>query len=146
MNNNVKRVVAGALACTIMLPTAAFANSNIINKSETVYVIKNDGEIRDKTVSVWLNSEENIRTKDKTDLRSIKNLKTDEEVNPENGVINWNEDKKDIYYQGKSEKDLPVDVNIKYFLDSKEMKSSELKGKSGHLKIEISAEIGRAHV
>ena len=110
MKKNLQRVVAGAVVFSMLLPSTAFAANNI-NKSETVYVIKNNGEIRDKTVSVWLNSEENIRTKDRTNLEDIKNLKTDEKIDSKGGFIEWDEDKKDIYYQGKSEKDLPIDVN-----------------------------------
>lgn len=137
MNRKSQKVIASVLLSSMLLTNTAFAAPSVINKSETVYVIQKDGKTKDKTVSVWLNSEENIKGKDKTDLTNIKNLKTDEEVNPERGYINWNEDKKDIYYQGKSDKDLPVEINIKYFLDGKEMDNNELKGKSGHLKIEI---------
>lgn len=140
MNRKSQKVIASVLLSSILLTNTAFAAPSVINKSETVYVIKKDGKTKDKTVSVWLNSEENIKGKDKTDLTNIKNLKTDEKVNPESGYINWHEDKKDIYYQGKSNRDLPVDVNIKYFLDGKEMSNSELKGKSGNLKIEIETE------
>ena len=42
-----------------------------------------------------------------------------------------------IYYQGTTDKELPVSVKLTYFLDGKEVKPDELKGKSGHLKIQV---------
>ena len=80
-----------------------------------------------------------INGKDKSNLKEVKNLKTDEKVLGKNGYLNWNEDKKDIYYQGKTDKNLPVELTVKYYLDNKEIKNSELEGKTGHLKIVLSS-------
>lgn len=135
-----QKAVASVLLSSLILTNTVFAASSVVNKSETVYVIKKDGKIDSQIVSVWLNSEGKIKGEDKTDLLKIKNLKTDEKINPENGYINWDENKNDIYYQGKSDKELPVDISIKYFLDGKELDGKDLKGKSGHLKILIEAE------
>lgn len=132
-----QKAVASVLLSSLILTNTVFAASSVVNKSETVYVIKKDGKIDSQIVSVWLNSEGKIKGEDKTDLLKIKNLKTDEKINPENGYINWDENKNDIYYQGKSDKELPVDISIKYFLDGKELDGKDLKGKSGHLKILI---------
>ena len=103
-------------------------------------MLKEDENIKDKTVSVWLNSEENIKGKDKTNLKKVKNLKTDEQIKDNNGYIYWDENVKDIDYQRKSEKEIPVDVNVEYYLDGEKIQNSQLKGKSGHLKIVLSAE------
>lgn len=45
----------------------------------------------------------------------------------------------DIYYEGEIEKKSPLSVNIKYYLDSKEIDPRELGGKNGHLRIDIAA-------
>ena len=42
-----------------------------------------------------------------------------------------------FYYQGQSNKDLPVSVKFTYFLDGQEMQPQDLVGKSGHLQIKI---------
>ena len=51
--------------------------------------------------------------------------------------LTWATDGEDIYYQGTTDKKLPVSVKLNYYLDGKQMKPSELKGKSGHLKITV---------
>ena len=140
MNKKVQKGVITVVLSSMLLTNTAFAASNVINKSETVYVLKENDNIKDKTVSVWLNSEENIKGKDKSNLKNVKNLKTDEEVENKNGYIYWDENVKDIYYQGKSEENIPIDVKIDYYLDGEKMENSELKGKSGHLKLVISTE------
>ena len=140
MNKNFQKGVVSLVLSSMILTNTAFAASEIINKSETVYVLKKDDKITDKTVSVWLNSEDNIKGKDKSNLKNVKNLKTDEMIKNDSGYIYWDEDVKDIYYQGKSEKDLPVDVKIDYYLEGEKIENSDLKGKSGHLKVVISAE------
>lgn len=135
-----QKAVASVLLSSLILTNTAFAASSVVNKSETVYVIQKDGKIDSQIVSVWLNSEDQIKGEDKTDLLKIKNLKTDEKINPENGYIKWDENKKDVYYQGKSDKELPIDIKVKYFLDGKEIDPKDLEGKSGHLKISIETE------
>lgn len=45
---------------------------------------------------------------------------------------------RDIYYEGTIDKPLPIKMNIKYFLDGKEIKGEDLGGKSGKLKIVVS--------
>ena len=124
---------------SVLGANVSYAESENLKKSETVYVTKEDGKITDQKASIWLNSDKDIKTKDKSNLKDIKNLETDKEIKTDNGFINWNEDDKDVYYQGKSEEKLPVDVTITYFLDGKEILASDLEGKSGHLKIVASA-------
>lgn len=51
--------------------------------------------------------------------------------------LTWSTDGKDIYYQGKTDKELPVSVSIKYYLDGKEISPDDLAGKTGHLKMEV---------
>ena len=51
--------------------------------------------------------------------------------------LTWSTDGKDIYYQGKTEKNLPVSVGIKYYMDGTEVSPEALAGKTGHLKMEV---------
>lgn len=139
MNNKIKKVTTSMIVGAMIFTNTAFAATNVINKSETVYVIKEDDEIKDTTVSVWLNSDENIKAEEKTDLKDIKNLSTDEKIQSTKGYVKWDEDKKDIFYQGKSDKTLPVDVKVEYYLDGIKTGAKDLEGKSGHLEIHISA-------
>ena len=141
------KIIASILLLSVTFSNLAFAttennevNDNKINKNETVYVIKEDGDIKDKIVSIWLNSEENINVKDNTILDEIKNLKTGEMLNKEDGYITINEESKDVYYQGKTDKELPIDVKLEYYLDGEKITNKELEGKTGNLKIVLTAE------
>lgn len=144
MKKNIEKILALSLISSMTFANLSFAEQqDLIKKSETVYVTVEGNEIKDKSVSVWLNSDKNIKANDKSNLTNVKDLKTDKELKSENGYLKLDENKKDIYYKGDTDKKLPVDVSVKYFLDGKEMKASELEGKSGHLKIVITSKNNR---
>ena len=140
MNKKIKRVLAFMVAFSLVASQPIFAASGLIEKNETVYVIKEDGQVKEQVVSVWLHGDNNIEGKDLTDLKDIKDLKSDQNIDVKDGAIHWKEDRKDLYYQGQSEKERPVDVRIDYELDGKKVENQALEGKSGHLKITIQAE------
>lgn len=139
MNKKIMKIVSGVSVISLVLTNSVYADIPKVRKNETIFVNKIGDEVKDKTVSVWLNSDDKINLKDKSNLKEIKNLKTDELVNVNSGYIDWNENNRDIYYQGKTDKELPVDVVVKYILDGNEIEGKDLDGKSGHLKIEIKA-------
>lgn len=144
MKKNIEKILALSLVSSMTFANLSFAEQqDLIKKSETVYVTVEGNEIKDKSVSVWLKSDKNIKANDKSNLTNVKDLKTDKELKSENGYLKLDENKKDIYYKGDTDKKLPVDVSVKYFLDGKEMKASELEGKSGHLKIVITSKNNR---
>lgn len=144
MKKNIEKILALSLVSSMTFANLSFAEQqDLIKKSETVYVTVEGNEIKDKSVSVWLNSDKNIKADDKSNLTNVKDLKTDKELKSENGYLKLDENKKDVYYKGDTDKKLPVDISVKYFLDGKEMKASELEGKSGHLKIVITSKNNR---
>ena len=115
------------------------SGSSDAQKEETVYVKTNaSGEVNSVVVSNWLkNVESTSKLDDYTQLENITNVKGKEEFTEEDGKIVWDSEGKDIYYQGTTNKQLPVDVNINYELDGKEMAAEDMKGKDGHVKITI---------
>lgn len=121
------------------MPVCAAEGTPTVTKEETVYVnAAADGSKTKVTVSDWLKNAgvENVLN-DQSDLTGIVNVKGDEKFEQFNGAVTWNTNGKDIYYQGTTEKELPVGVKLTYYLDGKEMAPSELAGKSGKLKIRI---------
>lgn len=84
--------------------------SKTVGKDETVYV-KTDasGNTKDITVSDWLkNTDGTSSIQDASDLTDITNVKGDETYAQEdNGDMLWTSDGSDIYYQGKSNGQLP---------------------------------------
>lgn len=107
-----------------------------VDKEETVYVIAgNDGTAKKVIVSDWLkNSDKSNEIKDSSYINNIVNVNGEEQFTTgDNNSIVWNAEGKDIYYQGTSETELPVTVNVTYLLDGKEISASELAGKSGNV-------------
>ena len=108
------------------------------DKEETVYVLADaNGNANDVTVSTWLkNSDGAEGLNDKTNLTDIQNVKGYEEYKDNgDGTITWAANGSDIYYQGKSNEELPVDVKVTYKLDGEEIEPSELAGKRGKVTI-----------
>ena len=146
-NRKMKRKVAASVAVgmsVMMGVTPAFAANGTSNsevyKEETVYVnAKASGKTDKVTVSNWLKNSGSVSgdLEDESTLSDIKNVKGDEKYTSDGDKLTWATDGEDIYYQGTTDKKLPVSVKLKYYLDGKEMKPSELKGKSGHLKITV---------
>ncbi|WP_075721967.1 hypothetical protein [Roseburia sp. 499] len=108
-----------------------------VGKEETVYVVaKADGSADDVIVSEWLKNKDGSDTlKDASDLKDITNVKGDETFTQNGDEITWDAQGNDIYYQGTTEKELPVTEKITYYLDGKEMKPEEIAGKSGKVTI-----------
>ena len=132
-----KKVVALVVAATIMSTTVVPAVE--IKKDESVFVnLSSDGKLEKSTVSNWIHSSEsNLEVKDKSSLSDIKNVKTDDEPVKDGENLTWKVEGSDIYYQGKTDKELPLDVSIKYSLDGEEIKAEDLAGKTGRVKIEL---------
>ena len=109
-----------------------------ISKDETVYVLAGaDGSVQKIIVSDWLkNSLGSDTLSDKSELTDIENVKGDESYSVSgDGEMIWNADGGDIYYQGSTEKALPVDLSVTYTLDGKPISANDLAGKSGRVTI-----------
>lgn len=107
------------------------------DKDETVYVIADAaGNKQDVIVSEWLkNTDGEATIKDSSNLTDIENVKGDETFTENNGELVWKADGNSIYYQGKSEEQVPVEVKVTYYLDDQETTPDQLAGKSGKVKM-----------
>lgn len=112
------------------------------DKTETVYAKADaDGTVNEVTVNTVLKNKNEKKIQDYSNLTDIKNIKGDEEYTRQSdGTILWDNQGEDIEYEGKSSEQLPVTVQIRYFLDDKEVSPKELAGKSGSLKIRFDYE------
>lgn len=112
------------------------------DKTETVYAKADaDGTVNEVTVNTVLKNKNEKKIQDYSNLTDIKNIKGDEEYTKQSdGTILWDNQGEDIEYEGKSSEQLPVTVQISYFLDDKEISPKELAGKSGSLKIRFDYE------
>lgn len=130
------KIISGSLLCTMTLytiPVMAYT------KDETIYS-KHDieGNNYQTIVSTHLKNTQNEEViKDISDLLNIKNTNGEETYEQTGENIIWKANKNDIYYQGESEKQLPIECEITYELNGKEISADEIAGKSGNVKITI---------
>lgn len=109
-----------------------------VGKEETVYVLSDaEGNVNKVIVSNWLKNNDKLNNlKDVSDLNDIENVKGDETYSlDKNNMKIWHANGNDIYYQGTTDKKLPVDVAVSYKLNGKAISADELAGKSGKVKI-----------
>ncbi|MBR6451911.1 MAG: hypothetical protein IKS87_04335, partial [Lachnospiraceae bacterium] len=119
------------------MASASAAGAQMAQKQETVYVKTNaSGGVDSVIVSDWLkNSGKSGTLLDSSDLKDIKNLKGKQGYTENDGQMAWDASGEDIYYQGTTDKALPVDVEISYKLNGNPVSPEELAGKSGHVEI-----------
>ena len=139
MKNKVfkKVVVCSLIFGELFNTTSVYA----LTKEESVYVkLNQDGSKNNVVVSEHLFDYRGDKIYDKSTLENIKNVNGDEKFNLNGSDLVWETKGEDIYYQGYYEKDLPVSLNVKYFLDDKESNVNEMLGKKGHVRILLTYE------
>ncbi|MDO4340787.1 MAG: hypothetical protein Q4C91_22350 [Eubacteriales bacterium] len=156
--NGMKRAVAAGMAVLLSQTVVwnsgqtVFAETEKISasaektaaeeKEESVYATANaNGTVESVIVSNWLkNPDMETEIEDRSSLSDITNVKGEETYTQEGEKLIWQANGNEIYYQGKSNQELPVRVSITYYLDGKEIAPEELAGKSGKLKMHIEYE------
>ena len=116
------------------------STSSDADKEETVYLITDaQGKVQQTIVSDWLKNPDGASTiADATDLADVENVKGDETFDKgDDNSLTWKADGKDIYYQGTTSKESPVDVSLTYQLDGKDITPEELVGKSGKVTVRM---------
>lgn len=145
-NKTISKILAMAMILTLVSSNLVLGEG-IVKKEETVYVnLDNSGEDIEKISSIWIHSDAPLNSlEDKTILEDVVNVKGEEEPKVEDGKLIWETDNKDIYYQGKVKKQLPLKPSIKYYLDGKEVKPEDIVGKSGEIRISIDIQNNDKH-
>jgi len=114
------------------------ATGTSLSKDETVYVVAGaDGSVEKVIVSDWIkNGEKSNTIEDQSELQNVTNVKGDETytMNSDNMRV-WDAQGNDIYYQGTTDKELPVKLSVQYMLNGKAISPEELAGKSGRVTI-----------
>ncbi len=130
-----------------MIAISALAMAAILAMAPTAANYAKDKETDKSEPTVTSTTVENKDSED--DLLLDKAVLNDELVyvfTGSDGTVNkvmdsvWIEDGTEKEKESNKDYDLPVGINVKYYLDGKEVKASDLKGKSGHLKIKIDYE------
>lgn len=137
MNNKIiSKVISSTILCSMVAYTVPVFG---YTKDETVYSkLDASGNNYKTIVSTHIqnsNNEEIIN--DISDLLNIKNTSGNETYTQDGTKFSWNSNKNDIYYQGETSKELPIECSVKYELNGSEVSKEDIVGKSGNVKITL---------
>lgn len=140
-NKIMAKILSGVIISSLIFPSSTYAAGGVY-KDETVYVnLDNAGKDIDKSSSIRLYSDTPLKKiEDESILKEVTNVKGDEVPDILDGKMIWETDEKNLYYQGKVEKELPIKAEIEYCLDGEKVDIENIAGESGELKINISIE------
>lgn len=129
----ISSMISTALIATSCLPALAYT------KDETVYTKLNaDGSEKMTIVSEHIKNDDEAKTlEDLTTLSNIMNVNGDETFTLDGDKITWNSEGNDIYYQGKTDKQLPISMKITYEFNGEESTVEKMLGQEGTVKIHI---------
>lgn len=151
-----KRMFILFMALSLVIVPVATVNGQaspgkILDSELVISTFNDDGEIAGVQVlnHIRVFGTGNVMIEDKTNynLSSIRNMYSTEKVSVENGTVKLQAnvpqgaEYSDVYYLAEvdqndiSKINMPVKINIEYFLDGQKISPSKLSGKSGHLKI-----------
>lgn len=142
---NIKKIVITSLILMItLMPVSSLA----LSKEEVVYAkLNSDGSTKSILVNEHLiNDKELDKIEDMSSLENILNINSDHTYTRNNKILTWNSKGKDIFYQGISNKELPVSENITYKLNGKEISLKKLLGKNGKVEIIIKYQNKDKHI
>lgn len=139
---NIKKTVAVVTASLLMICSstpAVLANDSQTVKEESVYAVTDArGNVKKEIVTDTLkNTKKGAVLSDTSSLKNIQNIKGDEKFVKTGKNLRWKSKGKDITYQGTTDRTLPVEMEISYYLDGNEIEPEDLAGKSGKLSVYV---------
>lgn len=142
-NNKFNKLIAWSLIAGLTLEAAPVW---ALTKDETIYAkLNNDGSQNKIIVSEHLHNNGESILNDKTKLNDITNLNGNETFKTNEKNIVWETDGNDIYYQGTTKEQMPLNLTIKYYLNNEEKNVNDIIGEKGQIKIVLKYENNLKH-
>ena len=122
------------IVCILFQGTGVYA----LSKDENVYVKLNEkGEVQSSSITEHLYDYNGKEINDKSILSNIKNINGNGKLVQKGNDLVWETNGSDIYYQGTYDKNLPINLEVKYYLNGEEKNVNEMLGKKGSVKISL---------
>lgn len=116
----------------LLIPSTIFA----LTKKETVYSnLDYYGKVNSTMVTNHIYNSEKTTLEDETELTNIMNINGKEKFELKDGILSWKAMGTDIFYRGSTNKVLPIDTKITYYLNDRKMNIEDMVGKKGKVKI-----------
>lgn len=135
-----KRIISVLLVALIVIgvmPFSAFAASENTPKEEVVYINLNaDGSVKEINVVNIFDLDKDGQIIDYGKYESLRNMTTTDKIGYSGETVTIDTKAGKLYYEGKLDSNvMPWNIAIRYYMDGKEYKASDIAGKSGNLKI-----------
>lgn len=139
---HIKRIITILLAALLMvsiMPLSAFAAEENTPKEEVVYINLNaDGSVKEINVVNIFDLDKNGQIIDYGKYENLRNMTTTDKIDYSGETVTIDAKAGKLYYEGKLDSNvMPWNIAIRYYMDGKEYKASDIAGKSGNLKITI---------
>ena len=136
-----KKCLALVMVCMLLCSGTALAQG--VKRERVFGVLSADGTAQMVIDSVVLeNADEQAEIKDRSELTDIENVRDDRGFRRDGDTVIWSAKGEDVYYQGKSERQLPVTPVISCTLDASPISMEALQGATGELKITVEYQSG----
>lgn len=137
-----KRIISVLLIASLIIgvmPFSAFAASENTPKEEVVYINLNaDGSVKEINVVNIFDLDKDGQIIDYGKYESLRNMTTTDKIGYSGETVTIDAKAGKLYYEGKLDSNvMPWNIAIRYYMDGKEYKASDIAGKSGDLKITI---------
>lgn len=129
------------VATMLMILTIGISSLPVyaLSKDETVYAkLNSDGSNKYLLVNEHLINNEQLESiEDTSTLKNILNINNDNTFSTNDNYLTWNAKGKDIFYQGQTDKELPIKLEITYSLNGEEVALKDIIGKSGKVTLKL---------
>ena len=125
--DKIMKKINGLFAVAVIALILNPINTMALTKDEMVFgKIDNSGEIKSMFINEHLiNNDKKDSLYDYSELKDILNINGDETYSIDGNKLTWKANGNDIYYQGKTDKELPISVSVSYCLDGNDMNVSD---------------------
>lgn len=129
-----KKIIISLLLLILVFNISSYA----LKKEEVIYLnLDYTGNIKNTYVVNSYDFEKKAKLVDYGEYKNIKNLTDSRKLKYESDKVELDNVVGKFFFQAELKNRSPWDINIKYYLDSKEVKAEDLLMKSGDLKIKI---------
>lgn len=134
-----KKILTTTVLCGVLAGTLIPYNAYALTQEETVYAKLTEGGALDyiSVTGHLINDLRDPLIVMPAGLKEVENLNGFEEYNINDDKLVWQANGNDIYYSGKTDQNLPIEVEVTYSLNGEQKQLDEILGKSGKVEVKL---------
>lgn len=141
MKRTLKRIVSISLALLVVIMNAGAVSAAAADRNETVYVkISPDGKPLSCDVVNWIDAHGETGIQSITSLKNIKVMPDTVKYALQGDLLKLSQissESRNVFYSGTTTQELPMQVDISYFLNGEKVDPAGLGGAKGNIEIKM---------